>query len=373
MKAKWPTLPFMDVISDETGGNTKTLQSEFNRTGKYAIVDQGKELIAGYTDDRERLCNALLPVIIFGDHTKHFKYVDFPFCLGADGTKVLRNRIGADQKFIYHYFKQLTLPDAGYSRHFKFLKEVRIPIPPLEEQRRIVAILDAADSLNAKRRTSLSKLDILAHSIFMEMFGDPAVNSQGWPTTSLISLVREGDTINYGVVQPGDDFADGVPLVRVGDILDGRVSHAALKRIDPVIEASYRRSRLRGDEVLVSCVGSIGNVALADESLKDFNIARAVARIPLAEATNRTFMAAYLKTDFVQRYFESELRTVSQPTLNIKQLSETKVVLPPISLQDEYARRVAVIEKLKSTYLVSLDDLNALLASLQNRSFQAES
>src|SRR5436853_209529 len=99
----------------------------------------------------------------------------------------------------------------------------------------------------------------------------------------------------------------------------------------------HRRSRLRGDEVLVSCVGSTGVIALADESVKNFNIARAVARIPLAETTNRLFMAAYLKTDFVQRHFTTELRTVSQPTLNIKQLSETLVRLPPLDLQQEFA------------------------------------
>jgi type I restriction enzyme S subunit len=95
-------------------------------------------------------------------------------------------------------------------------------------------------------------------------------------------------------------------------------------------------------------VGSIGVIALADESVKGFNIARAVARIRLAETTNRLFVAAYLKTNFVQGHFTNELRTVSQPTLNIKQLSETMVRLPPLSLQNEFAHRFATVEKLKN-------------------------
>ena len=83
-------------------------------------------------------------------------------------------------------------------------------------------------------------------------------------------------------------------------------------------------------------------------------------------------MAAYLSTDFVQRYFTNELRTVRQPTLNIKQLSETTVVLPPIGLQREFARRVAAVERLKAAQRASLAEMDALFASLQHRAFRGE-
>lgn len=185
-------------------------------------------------------------------------------------------------------------------------------------------------------------------------------------------MVGDGDSINCGVIQPGDDLEEGVPLVRVGDLVNGRVNHAALKRIAPEIEANYKRSRLRGDEILVSCVGSIGTVALADASLADFNIARAVARIPLADPTSRAYIAAYLNTDFVQRYFTSELRTVSQPTLNIKQLSETTIVVPPIELQCEFGERVAVVDRLRAAQRASLAKLEALFVTLQQLAFRGE-
>jgi len=207
--------------------------------------------------------------------------------------------------------------------------EIPIPIPPMAEQRRISDALDRAETLRVKRRGALAQLDFLTQGIFLDLFGDPTSNARGFPTKPLASLVRDDDTINYGVVQPGDYRDEGVPLVRVGDLIEGKVSHAKLKRIAPSIELAYKRSRLRGDEILVSCVGSIGVVALADESVKGFNVARAIARIPLAQPTSRVFMAAYLSTDFVRRYFTNELRTVSQPTLNIKQLSETSIVYPP--------------------------------------------
>lgn len=252
------------------------------------------------------------------------------------------------------------------------LKQLHIPLPPLPEQRRIADVLDRADVLRAKRRAALALLDNLAESIFIDMFGDPATNPKSWPTERLASLVRDKDTINYGVVQPGDDVPDGVPLIRVGDLLEGGVKQTALKRIALSIERAYKRSRLRGDEILVSCVGSIGVVALADESVAGFNIARAVARVPLSEQTDRFFVAAYLRTSFVQSYFTNELRTVSQPTLNIKQLSETKVMLPPGNLQREFAHRVAAVEQLKRTHRASLAEMDALFGSLLHRAYRGE-
>lgn len=252
------------------------------------------------------------------------------------------------------------------------LKTIKVEVPPLDEQRRIAEVLDRAEALRAKRRAALAQLDTLTQSIFLDLFGDPASNPRGWPTRSLGSLCPPGDSINYGVVQPGDHVDDGIPVVRVGDLKDGVVNHAALKRISPAIESSYKRSRLVGDEILVSCVGSIGVVALADASVKGFNIARAVARVRIAEGCNRIFAAEALKTASVQQYFTQELRTVSQPTLNIKQISEAMVPVPPLPLQGDFAQRVAAVERVKSAQRRSLAELDALFASLQHRAFRGE-
>jgi type I restriction enzyme S subunit len=261
-----------------------------------------------------------------------------------------------------------TLPIISKSK----FEKLEVPVPPLSKQHQIADVLDLAEALRAKRRAALAQLDAINQAIFIDLFGDPATNPKGWPTKPLASLIRHDDTINYGVVQPGDDNDNGIPFVRVGDLVEGRVSHLSLKRISSTIEESYKRSRLSGDEILVSCVGSIGVVALADESVKNFNIARAVARIPLEETTNRVFMVEFLKTDFVQRYFVNELRTVSQPTLNIKQLSQTTVVLPPLSLQNDFANSIAVVERLKNSYHESLTKMDELFATLQWQVFQGE-
>ena len=296
-----------------------------------------------------------------------------------DGWLVLaKKREGIDQDFFYRLlgsetvyaaFARLAAGATVKNLNIDLVKGVSVPVPPLPEQRRIAAILDHADALRAKRREALAQLDSLTQSIFIEMFGDPARNPKAWPEVALSKLVREDDTINYGVVQPGDALDEGIPLVRVGDLVDGEFSSTTLKRIDPSIESAYKRSRLRGDEVLVSCVGSIGVTVLATPAMKGFNIARAVARIPLAEGANRVFVASYLKTAAVQNYFTAELRTVTQPTLNIKQIAETKVFCPPLALQQTFATRIQAVESLKATHRAALAELDALFASLQHRAF----
>lgn len=281
-----------------------------------------------------------------------------------------------DDRYLYWVTADESIwPKRGAAQPFITIGDARrlkIPVFPLSEQRRIAAILDQAEALRAKRRQALAKLDELGRSIFLEMFGDPAINPHKFPTKPLSALVRVGDTINYGVVQPGDDLEDGIPLVRVGDLIDGRVSHLSLKRISPSIEVAYKRSRLMGDEILVSCVGSIGVIATVEESQKGFNIARAVARIRLAEEVERAFVAEYLKTDYVQRYFIGELRTVSQPTLNIKQLAETRIFIPSIELQREFSNRSSVLERLKVSHRISLAKLDGFFVSLKNLAFKGD-
>lgn len=292
-----------------------------------------------------------------------------------------------DQSKIFHEFAKYLIRSPGFrDRLANFinkavnqasvsignLRTIPVTIPPLSEQRRIAAILDQADALRAKRREALAQLDSLTQSIFIEMFGDPAKNPKAWSATVLSKLVRDDDSINYGVVQPGDALDEGIPLVRVGDLVDGEFSGTTLKRIDPSIESAYKRSRLRGDEILVSCVGSIGVTVLATPAMKGFNIARAVARIPLAEGVNRIFIASYLRTDAVQNYFKAELRTVAQPTLNIKQLAEVKVFAPPLALQEAFATRIQAVESLKATHRAALAESNALFASLQHCAFTAQ-
>jgi type I restriction enzyme S subunit len=229
-----------------------------------------------------------------------------------------------------------------------------------------------ADALRAKRRECLVRLDALLQSTFLALFGDPIENPMRWEQVHLSDLIADDDRINYGVVQPGDDFPSGKPLVRVGDFLGGELDLTDIKHIDPAIDARYERSRLIGTELLISCVGSIGTVCRVSSAAKGYNIARAVARVPLGKKVEREFMLFCLRSAGVQNYFASETRTVSQPTLNIGLIKAATVTLPPLDLQRRFAAIVESVEHQKALQRAHLAELNALFASLQDRAFNGD-
>ena len=122
----------------------KIKQKDYCIQGKLAIIDQGQQLIGGYTNDANMMVPCNLPVIIFGDHTRAVKYVSFPFGAGADGIKVLQPKTGIFPKFLYYLTQYLVLKleDRGYARHYQYLEKKEVNLPPLPEQERIVARIE---------------------------------------------------------------------------------------------------------------------------------------------------------------------------------------------------------------------------------------
>ncbi|RZP55965.1 restriction endonuclease subunit S [Vibrio vulnificus] len=188
---EWKVLPFLEVFEDVTSKGKKVKKENYQITGDIPVVDQGQKFFGGYTDEANKITGVDLPAIVFGDHTKAFKYVEVDFAIGADGVKLLNPKIDADKKFLFYYLKQLKLEDAGYSRHFKFLKETYIPLPPLETQKKIAAVLERADQLRKDCQQMEQELNSLAQSVFIDMFGDPVTNPKGWDVATL------GDEIEY--------------------------------------------------------------------------------------------------------------------------------------------------------------------------------
>lgn len=182
---KWH--PFSEVVTDATSKFKKIKASNYKAHGKFKIIDQGKDPVAGYTDDVSLVNGQLLPVLIFGDHTRALKYEDQPIALGADGVKALWvNPDVSIARYVYYYLRSVVIKEAGYSRHFKFLKEIEIPIPfkdgapDFNDQIRIAHLLGQVEGLITQRKRHLQQLDDLLRSVFLEMFGDPVKNERGW-------------------------------------------------------------------------------------------------------------------------------------------------------------------------------------------------
>ena len=138
---KWVRLEHITYLIGNK--NNIILAKQVKETGKYPVVSQSKNLIDGFYDDESKLIKINTPVVIFGDHTKNVKYIDFDFIVGADGTQILKPII-IDSKFLYYIILHQTfiMKNRGYARHFSLLKKAVFPLPPLKEQEKIVKKVD---------------------------------------------------------------------------------------------------------------------------------------------------------------------------------------------------------------------------------------
>lgn len=346
--------------------DVKRVTPEFHQKLKKSQVQAGDVLLSRVISDSIRVAvvpsglgavNCANIVLIRPGSRLHSGYLGYFIASPLAQQQLLRFRVGSAQTVV----------------NTTVVKNWELPVPGLAEQRRLADILDRADAIRRKRRAAIGLTEELLRSAFLDMFGDPVTNPKGWPRRQLSELVRADDRINYGVVQPGKHDEDGVPLLRVGDFQSGTVSTETLKRITKRIESKYSRSRLRGDEIVIACVGSVGTTALVEATQRGFNIARAVARVPVdTRYAGRQFLLWYLRTPFVQHYFASETRTVAQPTLNIRQLKATPVYMPPLAVQHDFdaiARRVA---ELRGSLVAAADEADTLFHALTQRAFRGD-
>jgi len=153
-----PEIAVADALLKNRGEKLKKLQTDqYAVSGRHPIVDQGARFICGYTDDDDALWPYDLPVIVFGDHTRSLKFVDFPFAIGADGTQCLTPTAEIRPRFFYYALQSLDLRAEGYARHFKLLKEKTVPVPTHDEQVVIEDELAAIEAAGSEARQTIKK------------------------------------------------------------------------------------------------------------------------------------------------------------------------------------------------------------------------
>lgn len=152
----------------------------------------------------------------------------------------------------------------------------------------------------------------------------------GWSYAVLEDLLEPAG-ISYGIVQPGTEVPDGIPIVRVKDLKGGRVIQDDPLRVSSDIEEKYTRTRLKGGEVLLSLVGSVGETAVASSELKGWNVARAIGVLRVSGQISAQWLKICLSADVAQQYMHSRLNTTVQATLNLRDLRKVPIVMPPES------------------------------------------
>lgn len=363
---------FTDFYRDVTKKGTKISQEEYKEIGSYPIIDQGKKLIAGRWDNREGVFDDV-PAIIFGDHTRAIKYIEEPFFIGADGVKILRPTNAQDStKYLYYALQAARIPNLGYSRHFKALKELEIRVYSREEQDEIVRVLDKIDHLIEQRYKEISCLNQLVKSRFVELFGDMFLNSMVWDEQPLDSMADIVSGITKGRKTKEHHMTE-VPYMAVSNVKDGYIDWTNVKTIEAT-EHEINQYRLLPDDVLMTEGGDpdkLGRGAIIKEPLENCIHQNHIFRVRLNESVILpVFFAEYLKHQKSKRYFLGcAKQTTGIASINMRQLKALPVLLPPLQLQKKFSAFVEQVDKSKLAVQKSLDELETLKKSLMQQYF----
>ena len=348
---------FDEVFEDVTKRGTKIKTDEYRLSGKHQIIDQGQEQVAGYTDLEDGVFENI-PAIIFGDHTRIVKYIDKPFFLGADGVKVLRSRFqDANYRYLYYALKYVKIPNTGYNRHFKWLKESKIQYPCAEKQEEIVSVLNGVSKIIEYRQQQLQKLDELVKARFVEMFGDLVVGNKIKTNRHKI-----GD-IAFVTKLAGFEFTKYVQYKECGDIImlrglnckKGKLVLDDIKWIDKATSDLLPRSKLYYGDILMTYAGTIGDVAMVDADDK-YHLAPNVAKITLKEEAYNPIFLMHLFL-YTNNYIMTFASKVAQASINMGKIRNLEYFFPDIDMQNWFATFVEQVNKSK---VVVQDEVNGL-------------
>jgi len=293
-----------------------------------------------------------------------------------------------DRNKWFVYYLQLRDMDGSLREHFsgagiqhftgQSLAKLQIPLPPLAEQQRIVAILDKAFEGIATAKANAEKSRQNAKSLFeshlQSIFTQRAA---GWSEASMAEVVADDCTLSYGIVQPGDNVEGGMPVVRPTDLVADVIVLKGLKRIDPKRAESYGRTTLQGGELLLCVRGSTGVLSKASEELIGANVTRGIVPIRFNQKLIRQdFGYHLLRSDPVQAQIRAKTYGAALMQINIGDLRQITVKFPAIEEQKDWADKLdsLAIEttRLSAIYEQKTATLDDLKKSLLHHAFSGQ-
>jgi type I restriction enzyme, S subunit len=299
-------------------------------------------------------------------------------CISQDFTGLIPDNNQIDTQYLFHFLKskkpyfqthQRGATIQGITR--RVVTDLEIPLPPLDEQRRIAALLDQADALRQKRRRSLARLDDLLQSVFLEMFGDPVANPMGWETGTIRDLAAH---VNYGSSKKASSNGQ-YPYLRMGNITyEGRWNFSDLKYMD-LDKKEAKKYLVHKGQVLFNRTNSkelVGKTAVYRED-KPMAFAGYLIRVIPNELADAEYIAGFLNSAYAKIFLREKCKSiVGMANINAQELQNIKLTIPPVELQKQYAAFVHSVLAMREKHLNNLEKLDTLFNSLQQRAFRGE-
>ena len=360
----------------------KTKQKDYLPKGRLPIIDQGQQLVGGYSDNFDMQLSCNLPVIVFGDHTRAVKYVEFPFGAGADGIKVLEPAEGIYPKFLYYatQYLVLRLEDRGYARHYQYIEKKELDIPCVSEQKRIVAqieeLFSKLDNGVETLRKTKQQLAVYRQAVLKQAF-----DRAGKTELSLKQIIEKP---RYGTSKKCSYDLDeaSVPVYRIPNInyLQGLISHDDLKYA-AFTEDEFDSLRLCSGDILI--IRSNGSISLVGRSAvvteKDTHGLFAGYLMRLRIKNHREMLPQYLNLYLNTHNARYQIEQMAKSTSGVNNINSDEICrinLPvcDIDMQraiiQEVEARLSVCDSIEKTVDTALQQAEAMRQSILKQAFE---
>lgn len=341
--SRWPMRAVESLLVAVTGSTTKIEERSIREKGSIPVITQERHrLVAGYCDEVEPVTD--LPLIVFGDHNCSFKYVDFPFVRGADGTQLLKpNSQLVEPKFLFYTLSATVVPNADkYERHYKHLKPLRIPVPDSTVQRAVVSESEAIDSTVAASVGTLShlfyQLETIVESVYQSNRG------------SLTPIEAVAIDVQYGLSEKMNESGVGYKIFRMNEIAQRRmVDGGQMKYADISVEKFAKLKLNKGDILFNRTNGSadhVGKVGMFDLD-GDYCFASYLVRVaPDQSKVLPEFLVLMMGSDhFRQEALAQAVRSAGQININADKMRNIKVPVPSPLEQRRLVDQVRKLEQ----------------------------
>ena len=353
---KFETHRVEELLVNLEGNTTKIESGQIQITGDIPVITQSKDdYISGYTNMKEAITD--LPLIVFGDHSCTYKYVDFQFVRGADGTQLMKfdeNKCIA--KYAYYFLTSVEVHNTGkYERHYKYVKNIMMPIPPLEIQKKIVQECEKIDNRISKISTSndslRDKISVIVDSMHEKGYTEKTIQELSTST-------------QYGTSKKSQKEGD-VPVIRMGNIQSGKIDWTDL--VYTCDEEDIKKYELRKNDVLFNRTNSpvhVGKTGIYKGEQKAIYAGYLIRIEYIPELIDPDYLCYILNSKKIRNYgFSVMKKSNNQANINSELLKQYKIPVPPL---DEQKKVVKKIIKLEKQIQAGNEEINSLIGEKNN-------
>ncbi len=412
----WKWVKLGEVCDKVSLNKIKIKQKEYLEEGLFPVVDQGQDLIGGYYNDKNLLIPHEPPYVVFGDHTKAKKFINFKFIAGADGVKVLKAKENIDSKFLYYSLFTIKIEDKGYARHFQLLEKELFPLPPKPTQQAIVSKIEelfseldkgienlrfAQQQLKTYRQSvlkwafegklsesGLARLkdeqdlvnkEILRSSNSENPDSDKGELPKGWKHVSITELAEKNKNAlkagPFGSSLKKEFYVEkGYKIYGQEQVISGDPFYGNYY----INEQKYQElnsCKIKPFDILISLVGTVGKVLLLPQNCEPGIINPRLIKISLdTKVYLPKFFKSYFESSIVKSFYSGETRGTTMDVLNLGIIKTIPFPLCSIHEQQEIIEaiesRLSIADKMEETITQSLEQAEALRQSILKKAFE---